>query len=375
MRSVAIVTRQLAKNTGATRNTHEQIRLFRRLGFEVDVYGEFVDKRRVRESGGRPHRVSGWPCRGVNRRLVFARRVAGKLRDRGHDLVLGHGDIMEQDVLFLHNCVHLTHEAVHGEVLPASHEMARIHGRLLGGRHFKLLVANSYKMKEDVEERFGLKSESVEVVYPGYDPEQFNLEDRAGLRQRFRARLGVAEDQVLVGLVTSGSFLKRNVQLFLRACGGMSDETASKARFLVVGKGKVASRLEAVAREAGIGDRYLGVIEPVREVQEVFHALDVSVLPARWEEFGRVVLEAMACGLPVVVSDRVGASELLEGESRNLIVPADDRGALGETLRGLSSDPEARRRLGRLNAQIAARYSERKQADKLVEVLEKHRLI
>ena len=50
----------------------------------------------------------------------------------------------------------------------------------------------------------------------------------------------------------------------------------------------------------------------IPDVEKIYSALDFSVLPAKWEEFGRVVVEAMGLGLPVICSNKVGASELLK---------------------------------------------------------------
>ena len=87
----------------------------------------------------------------------------------------------------------------------------------------------------------------------------------------------------------------------------------------------------------------------------------------------RVVLEAMGLGLPVICSDRVGAAEIFEGESRDLIFPSGDQERFTTCLLRLVEDIELRRRVG-VERDTASRYSENVGA-KLIALLEKHRII
>jgi glycosyltransferase involved in cell wall biosynthesis len=74
---------------------------------------------------------------------------------------------------------------------------------------------------------------------------------------------------------------------------------------------------------------------------------DIFVLPSIEDSFGLVVLEAMAAGLPVVVTDHVGASEIIEPGVTGYVVPAGDEPALSSALRRLADDPDSRLRVGR----------------------------
>lgn len=368
MKRVAIVTRQVEKSTGASRNTHEQVRLFRRLGWQVDVFAEFIDKAEVIKSGGEPHRVFCWPLKGYRRRQWFAWRVEKRIRKSQFNLVLGHGDIFEQHLLFLHNCVHRAHELIHGQSLPSNHDVGRIHQNLLAGGRFNLLVANSELMASDVAQRFQIPRQKLKVIHPGFDPDQFKRNERAQFRQATRQELKVNDNEVLIGLITSGNFKKRNVSLFIEAIAALPADVLSNCRFLVVGKEASVDQYLEKAHALGIGSR-LTFLQPRSDIQRYFHAVDVSVLPAKWEEFGRVVLEAMACGQPVVVSDQVGCSELLEGPSREFIFPSGNSGALTSLLMRLVQNFQLREQLAELNHHTAMKYTEQKQAEKLEQLL------
>jgi len=98
----------------------------------------------------------------------------------------------------------------------------------------------------------------------------------------------------------------------------------------------------------------------------------VLVVPSRtrpnWkEQFGRVIVEAMACGVPVIGSSS-GAIPDVIGDA-GLIVPEGDRAALAGALRGLMSDPDRRRDLAeRGRARVLARYTQAQVAAQTVDV-------
>jgi len=118
---------------------------------------------------------------------------------------------------------------------------------------------------------------------------------------------------------------------------------------LVLGAGPERERVEARARQRGIADRVRivpGV--PHEEVPRWLGLLDVMVLPSRttgkWkEQFGRVLTEAMACGVPVVGSSSGAIPEVIGDAGR--IFPEGDSGLLGEILAELAGNAARRRRL------------------------------
>jgi UDP-glucose:(heptosyl)LPS alpha-1,3-glucosyltransferase len=374
IRRVAIAIRRLEGNTGAVRHARMQIRRFCELGAQVDVYGDFLEPRAVVECGGVPHVLSGRPLGGYWRRRLFDARARRRIRKGGYDLVVGHGDVLEQDVLCMHNCVHLAHELAHGSPLPARDSAGRIHTEVIGRKRYRLLVANSELMKRELVQRYGLEPGRIGVLYRGHDTRQFDLRERDARRPRLRGELGVAADELLVGLVTSGDFEKRNVALFLRGASKLPVELRAHCRFLVVGHDRTVERYRRLASELGIGER-VHFSDAVAEVQDVYHALDIYVLPARIEEFGRSCLEALACALPVIVSEQVGCAELLRGESRDFVLAAGEEGALVRRLSQLVSQPERRHRLSELNHTIALENTERHEAQRFEALLRAHGLL
>ncbi|MBI5623862.1 MAG: glycosyltransferase family 4 protein [Elusimicrobia bacterium] len=339
MKRIAIASRQVSGVTGTTTTILEHARRMVSKGVEVHVYGEKLDSDRLAAAGASGHRLPGWPWGSRFKRKLFSwvfDRVLGRER---FDLVWGHGDTLNQDVLSLHNCVHAAHEAVYGSPLGASSGVGLIHGRILAERRFKLLIANSGLMKDEVVGRFGVPAASVRVIHPGFDPERFKPEDRpSGLS--VRRSLGVGEGGVLVGLISSGDFEKRGVRRFLSALGSLSSGVKKELHALVMGRESRLAPYRGLAASIGLGAR-VHFIPPSPDVSRFYHALDLYVHPALYEEFGQSVQEAMACGVPVLTNVRVGAAELLAGRS-GPVLPDPGVEALASGLERLVSDPGLR---------------------------------
>lgn len=333
-RQAAIAIRQVEKSTGASRVALAQAKLLNDLGFEVSLLVERGNADVVAEHGASVVKLWRWPFKGAFRRFWFNRRVQAWCRRHRPDVLLSHGDCETSDSLYLHNCVHLAEQYIRGRELPARHEVASIHDHVLGGGKFRQVVVNSRLMGNELTHRYGIEPTKIEVSYPGYDPQQFNEQRARADRTARRESLGVAEDEKLIGLVTSGNFAKRNVKGFVEMAAELQRRAPGRYRFLVVGKDKAAA-YQQQAKEAGVAERMIWR-STMPDVETVFGALDLFVLPAHIEEFGLVVAEAMACATPVLVSDRVGASELLADGYPDLVMPhgatcaewADRMGAL-----------------------------------------------
>ncbi len=101
----------------------------------------------------------------------------------------------------------------------------------------------------------------------------------------------------------------------------------------------------AVARALGNRQVFLAGWRPHDELPEALNAADLLVLPSVAEAFGLVLVEAMACGLPVIAADAHGPAQLVAAGT-GWLVPTDDQDALAKTLLAAASDPEERKRRG-----------------------------
>jgi phosphatidylinositol alpha-mannosyltransferase len=135
---------------------------------------------------------------------------------------------------------------------------------------------------------------------------------------------------------------RKGVESLVRAMVRVQAE-AHDARLLIVGDGPDRPRLESLATSAGIDARFTGYVDD-DALPGYFQATDVFCSPATGgESFGVVLLEAMACGAPVVATAIEGYSELIGGTSGSSLVPAGDADAMASAILALLQDERRRR--------------------------------
>lgn len=142
----------------------------------------------------------------------------------------------------------------------------------------------------------------------------------------------------------------------------------SKSYLVYAGDGPERSNLERRAADLGLTDRvrFLGFLNQ-SQLPAAYRAADLFVLPSLFEPFGLVVNEAMLCGLPVAVSDRVGAKfDLVRPDENGYVFPAGDVDALAAVLRQILLDPEKRARMGAVAQRRMETWSPREYADSVV---------
>lgn len=138
---------------------------------------------------------------------------------------------------------------------------------------------------------------------------------------------------------------QKALDVLLRAYAERQDELKGW-RIALLGEGSARRDLEQLARSLGIEDR-IDWPGHVPDSYAYFRAADIFVLPSRYEGMPNSLLEAMSCGLPVVVSDASsGPLEVVEHARTGLVVPCDDVEALAAAIVRLAHDPELRRSLG-----------------------------
>jgi UDP-glucose:(heptosyl)LPS alpha-1,3-glucosyltransferase len=201
--------------------------------------------------------------------------------------------------------------------------------------------------------RFGVPAEASSVIYPGHDPARFNAAGDPAVRRQMRGLLSFLETDVVFGLITSGDFEKRGVDVFISALGHAATRLRGTLRALIMGKEKHVGPYRRQVVAEGLGE-VVSFLPPSTQVERFYRALDVYVHPAHFEEFGQSVQEALACGLPVLSNKRVGAAELMQGEAREYLLERTNADELASEITVLAGDPGLRQRLGALGPRSAA---------------------
>lgn len=300
--------------------------------------------------------------------------VAQRLRDAGVEVIDLHAysrwrlDVIPRLTLLLFR---RKFDLIHAHLIHAS-LVARLAARPLGipvlctshivdrrpvGWHFTLdrwtapwcakLSCVSEAVRRYHQEKTGLPDEWYTVVLNGIDLSRFTV-----TRAEARRELGLRADDLVVGAL--GRFdPQKGFDVYLRAVA----EPALCGRnvvFLLAGYGEEEARLKTLAESLGVPVRFCGY---QKEPQRFWPALDVAVVPSRWEGFGLVVAEAMACGVPVVASGVDSIPELMEDRRHGLLVAPDNPAALAGAVSELLDDATLRRQLAEAARERASRFS------------------
>ncbi|WP_144823844.1 glycosyltransferase family 4 protein [Marinobacter piscensis] len=359
----AIAIRQIQKYTGAVRNVIEHCGYLRSLGYEITILSECYSSKILSECDADLVRVMRWPIKGTFRRVWFDKCVQRWRRKNPTDLFISHGDSHSDDILVMHNCVRLHEEKCGTQKI----DVAPFHDSIISESTYRVLIANSRLMARDFIERYGVAPHKIRVFHQGVDTDRFNSQNRIIHRKAIRQDLGLTDNEHLIGLITSGDFTKRNVSFFIDLAAYINERLQSPAHFLVVGKSgtsRFADQIKTHNLKA-----HIHFMNPVAHVEQLFHALDLHVFPALLEEYGRVVLEGLACGTPSVVSSNVGASELMLDEAVPEVIHGYELQQWGDVILGILNDREQLVKMEQASVELAKNYSMKTQEMKMRKIL------
>jgi glycosyltransferase involved in cell wall biosynthesis len=219
------------------------------------------------------------------------------------------------------------------------------------------VIVPSELVRADVVRTLGVAPDNVHVVYEAagelYRP--LDAEVAARVAKKYLLEPGYV---LSVGSLEPG---KNRSRLF-QAMKALRDEGVH-AHLAIVGQPAWKYEDEAaLVDEVGMGDRihYLGYVPP-GDLPALYNAAAVFAFPSLYEGFGLPVIEAMACGVPVLTSE-ISATAEVAGEAGVLVDP-QDVDAIGNGLGRLLGDPVLRDHYGRLGLARSARFSWRRAAD------------
>jgi UDP-glucose:(heptosyl)LPS alpha-1,3-glucosyltransferase len=223
-----------------------------------------------------------------------------------------------------------------------------------GARH---VIANSHMIQREIIDEFGYPGENITVIYNGLPDIPFKRKPRS--RDEVRRECGLRENDV--GLLFAGSgWDRKGLKYAIQAVERISNQNV---RLLVAGTGKKHNYRSSKVR-------FLG---PVIDMQSLFLAADIFILPTVYDPFSNACLEALSLGLPVITTAANGFAEIIvSGIHGEVIDRADNVAALQQAIEKWL-DPTLRDSAGKQCAEIARTYTMQRNVEQTLEVLEKLR--
>ncbi len=302
-------------------------------------------------SGITVHRLRPPPLPQGPRAIWFAAASSLRIRPGRFDLVLSQGgNTLVQDAALVHTMHREKHRARarlarhqgHGSIGRRAWESFRdsIFARLerrAALRCRSRLIAISPTVGDYLSREYDLLPEEIHIVRNGVDHTTFrpDLQERA--RERLRPQLGLAAHE-FVAVFMGGRWFEKGLPQTIEALA-IAD---SSIRLMVVGRGDI-ERFLRLADKLGVRER-VGFVSHVDCPQDYLAMADCLVHPNPIEPFGLAVLEAAACGLPLLAARSGVALDLIEEGVTGLFIEHRPT-SIAAGLDHLASDPEALRKM------------------------------
>ena len=216
------------------------------------------------------------------------------------------------------------------------------------------IITVSQRSRDDISREFALPQSRFRIVPNGVDTVQF----------RPRPEIERRPGRILV--TSSADVPLKGMRFLLEAVASLAPERS--IRLVVVGPARKDGAVRAAIRRLGIEDRvsFTGTID-AEEIVRQYARASMAVTPSLYEGFGLPVIEAMACGVPVI-STTGGALPEVVGDAGLLVPPGDSR-ALAQAMLFLHDNPAAAAELGRRGyRRVRRRFTWRKTAESTVAV-------
>lgn len=225
------------------------------------------------------------------------------------------------------------------EVITAPQQRRHSLAYSIAQRNFTKVVAVSEAIARIVIEDRGVPAEKVVTIHYGVDTEKYKINHHFNKR----AELGIGENEIILGTVARLAEQKGHCYLIEAAPDVIAE--FPNVRFVFVGDGPLEDKLKRQIKQLGIQKHFL-FLGFRHDVVELLNTFDVFVLPSLYEGLPNVVLEAMACGKPIVATSVDGTPEAIVHGKTGYLVEPQNATVLSEALIDLLNQPDQMTLLG-----------------------------
>lgn len=257
--------------------------------------------------------------------ISFAWLAGRRLRRNNFSLVHSHERIFKADLFTLHGIPHRywVHSVRRKQMSLYDLATAWVEKKLVYEGHCQKFIAVSELTKAIFLQEYPLSPERVKVIHPGVNLSDYAGKNRNDVRHATRKALGITDDDPVI-IFASMNFEIKGLENIFRTLAQLQKQNA-KFKLIVAGKGNIR-KYEKIAKEEQISGNiiFTGTVSKDKLI-DLYLAGDLYMMLSKFDTFGMVVLEAMAAGLPVMISNRVGAKDLVtEGKNGFVIDDPSD---------------------------------------------------
>ena len=290
--------------------------------------------------------------------VSFAYFAQKAIQAGSYDIVHSHDRIFEMDLFTFHGIPHRAwiKETKRDRLSFFDRAMVWVEQKGVNNLNEPVILPVSNLVKEEFLKCYDVPESRILVIHPGVSMGRFCSLNREVCRQEIRQLYGLSSNDVVVLFVSMNFELKR-LDLVIRGIAGVAKEEDQNLgiKLLVVGKGD-PKRFMELARDLGILERviFTGV---TAEVEKYYLASDVFAMPSKFDTFGLAVLEAMAAGLPVIITSRVGARDLVQSGVNGFVLSNSPSVSEMTAALNVLMQREMRLQMGANNRQVALQHT------------------
>lgn len=335
---IDVASKAVHPRGGIERVALETIAALAARGHSVRLFAYDADQGRL-PAGVRMHPVDRPRGGRLRASLAFPRLAEAAMATEGgrREVTLGFGSLSVPGSVVWVTSVHQRwmEVAASGEVAaswrrrinPFHPLIARQERRQYAPHYHARLLAMGPAITSDLVRFCGTRVADVMQLPHGFDPVKFSAQRASELRGPMREQLGYDADDRVV-LMVANEIPRKGVDTAVCALGQIDDP---RTKLLLVGR-LDSDAVAVLAASAGLAASRVRVCPPADDVAAFYSASDVVALPTVYDAWGLVIVEALACGRPVVTTSRAGAATLINPDCGSVLGNPKDVPKLVEQL-------------------------------------------
>ncbi|MBI5448685.1 MAG: glycosyltransferase family 4 protein [Gammaproteobacteria bacterium] len=261
--------------------------------------------------------------------LNYTKQLEHKLKEGKYDCVIGFNKMPGLD--FYYSADGCFQEKIRNEknvlyrlLSPRYRVYARLERTVFDKKSKCKIFLLSEREKNNFSRYYSTPSDRFQLLPPGIEESRVATPDANLISNELRGEFSVASDDYLVLMVAS-AFKTKGLDRSLEAIAALPKNKSEKIHFFVIGEGET-EKYQSLAKKLKIAHRvfFLG---PREDLARFYMAADLLLHPARNEQAGKVLLEALACGLPVITTDVCGYAFHVERAGAGVVMVSPYRQA------------------------------------------------
>lgn len=204
------------------------------------------------------------------------------------------------------------------------------------------------------------------IIENGIDFTKFQNNDK--YREETRKKYDITENEIVIGVV--GRLTEQKDPITMIKAFELVNKENNNTRLMYVGSGELEEDVRQYAKEHNILDKVI-ITGWVDNVEKYIPAFDIAVLPSKWEGFGLVLIEYMACNKPIVATNVGGIKDIIENYRNGILCNVQDYKTISETIIFLIENEDLKERIISQNKVYKEKYNIQNVINNYMEICKK----